>query len=514
MCIVSLLLDQLISHRQPDDHIAIESLTLTGEGCLVTYGELRPKIIAMTHLLYAKGIGKSRGQRVIIMAPDCAEMVIAYLAVMAFGATAVAVNYRLTKAEIEAIIVDAKPSHIIVDNEFRPSLPATKVQKISLDLLWQNLGKVKKTDPFSIYEFGPERYFWVYSSGTTGKPKAVVHSFSDIYQSSAHLQNNLLVTPQDRIFVTSKCFFAYALGISIFGALRLGATVILMREWPSDQYLRSVIYWERPTIIFSVPTLYRRMIYYPSPFFESVRVFVSAGERLPTVIQENCIEQLGKPILDSFGTSESLFMIFGGSVTPDGGFDWRPNSCGKPIKGVKVKLLPLTGESAQDFVAPDHVEIGILSVKMGSLFSHYWGQPEATERVLQDGWFTTGDVFSRDSDGYYYHHGRADDLLRLNGHWVAPAEIEFHALNISGIQDAAVVGCESPDGLMRPVLFIDFTSPIRGAALTKLMTDQLKPHLAEWKIPREVIVLPSLPRTATGKVKRNELREIYNSVHI
>jgi benzoate-CoA ligase len=251
-------------------------------------------------------------------------------------------------------------------------------------------------------------------------------------------------------------------------------------------------------VLYSVPSLYRKMLGAGDVdrAFASVRRYVSAGERLPPPLFERWREAIGAPIAEGIGTSETMFLFLANPPAHA-----RPGSAGVPTPGSRVRVR-LEGESG---VIDEPGETGVLWVRMDSLAAGYWNRPEATAAAFRDGWFRTGDEFRFERDGYWFHEGRADDMLKVAGQWVNPAEIEDCVLASRLCGEAALVGAPDADGLARTVLFV---ADVAQADLEAALRDHLARHLARHKCPREVRFLDALPRTATGKVQRYRLREM------
>ncbi|MBI5909484.1 MAG: AMP-binding protein, partial [Betaproteobacteria bacterium] len=223
---------------------------------------------------------------------------------------------------------------------------------------------------------------------------------------------------------------------------------------------------------------------------------LSAGESLPESLYQRWRETTGAPIVEGIGATETIFMVVGG--TPD---DHRPGATGKPLPYVEVRLLDVGDQPVTAADSP-----GVLWVKMGSLCRGYWQQTDKTEIAFRDGWFRAGDVFTVDRDGWWYHQGRADDLLKISGQWVSPAEIEECAQAVPGISEAIVVGAQDEDGLVRLTMFL--VAPNGGDnTLQEKVKEKLLGTLSRYKCPRRIVFLDSIPRTATGKARRFRLRE-------
>jgi benzoate-CoA ligase len=341
----------------------------------------------------------------------------------------------------------------------------------------------------------------MYSSGTTGKPKGVVHTQRTALCGRAVYDELMDVAPGDRVFCSSKLFFAYALGTLMFATLQLGATAILFPGWPDAVTVAEVIAHHRPTLVLSVPTFYRNMLragVAAQPAFKNVRYFMSAGEKLPLSLFEQWRDQTGRPILDGIGATETCFLFI--SNRPE---RMKPGTCGVPTPGTEAKLI---GEDGKLVTEPD--KPGVLWVKLPCVAKGYWKLDPLTARVFQDGWYCTNDMFTFDAQGFYEYQGRADDMLKISGQWVSPAEIEEHVLRHPDVSEAAVVGVPNDDGLVRLALFVVAPRVADRLSFEKDLQDGLVASLSIYKCPRRVFYVETMPVTATGKLQRYALRQI------
>ena len=478
----------------------------------VTYGELEAMVNRTGNAMKAHGVG--RGERVLFLMDDSPEMVAGYLGAMRIGAVAVALNVRLAPRDVRYVIEDSACRLLFVDAEF-----AHLYQEIAGELADppqvvvrgapQRIGMALddfvagQPDTLASEPAAPEDIaFWVYSSGTTGRPKAVMHSHGCVLIADRMEAEYFGVRPGDRIFATSKMFFGWALGHSMMGGLRCGATVIVAAGWPDPVRMIEVVDTHRPTLFFSTPVMYRNLLREgvgTSEGFRNVRHFLSAGEKLPETLYQSWLEATGKPLIDGIGASETIFLF----LVNDAGAQ-RPGSCGKPVPWAEVRLVD---EAGADVVEPDVP--GQIAIRTPSQFRGYWNLPEQTAKSLRDGWYFPGDMFSFDRDGYWYHNGRADDMLKISGQWVSPSEIEGCAMTAPGIAEAVVVGVPQEDGLTRLVLVAVPKDP--SASQSRLSTqvqDTLMANLSIYKCPRTVRFVDELPRTATGKIQKFRLREL------
>jgi benzoate-CoA ligase family protein len=344
--------------------------------------------------------------------------------------------------------------------------------------------------------------FFLYTSGSGGKPKGAVHRHQDMMYTSRGFAHGVLgVRPDDRMFSVSKLFFAYGLGNGMYFPFSIGAATILDPERPKAERAAAMIAKYRPTIFFSVPTFYAALLRETerglSPDFSSVRLAVSAGETLPAEIFERFRKRFGLEILDGIGSTEMLHMFLSSRVGMA-----KAGSCGIEVPGCEAKILDDSGN------AVSNGELGNLWVKGGSAFAEYWKLPELTARTKQGDWVATNDKFTRDPDGYYHYRGRADDMMKVSGMWVSPGEVENALLGHPSVAEAAVVAHSNPDGLLFPAAYVVLGQGIQGNAnLGSEIRNWLHERLLGYKCPQEIHFLAELPKTATGKIQRFRLRD-------
>jgi len=479
---------------------------LAGDAVL-SYKDLAREIGRVGGALRAAGIAP--GDRVLMVMADSPGLVTAFFAVVTIGAVAIALNTRSTAREIghaigdsgcAALITDA-PHHALaragVAAAARP--PALVVD--DLDAFAAAAPPVAPGAPQAVGLSDPA--FMIYTSGTTGPAKAVVHRHGGVAIGDLHLRHSFGVGPGDRVFSTSKLFFAFALGHSLIGALKCGATIILHEAWPEAEGVALVIERHQPTVLLSVPTLYRNLLRAGVAGRLSVRRirhFVSAGERLPESLFAEWQAATGQPILEGIGTSETVFLGIGNTPTA-----YRMGSSGRPLPWARVRLV---GDDDKPVREPG--QTGILWLKMDSVATGYWNQPEKTARAFRRGWYCTGDVFSVDAEGWWHHHGRGDDMLKISGQWVSPTEIEEHAMKLPGIAEVAAVGVLNEDGLVRLGLAV-----VRAdqAPEPEILESNLRQHferaLSIYKCPRRIRFVDEIPRTVTGKLQRFRVRDLF-----
>lgn len=456
-----------------------------------------------------RALGAKPGDRVVLMMRDSPEFAAAWLGALHCGAVAVAVSTRLTEAEFRHVCRDSDARVVLVEDVFakaRPDLASEFAVEGTLAVsgdaggarAWDALleGPGATPAPFSASPDDPA--FWLYSSGTTGLPKGIVHTHRSVLPVGQAQRDVVGLVPGETVIATSKLFFAYALEHGLLGPLATGACSVLEPDWPDAERVLENVVRHRPAAFFSVPTLYRRLLALGEARlapFRKVRGFVAAGERLPPDLVRRWREATGGEILSLYGMSETFCAAI---VTPRGTSTGART--GLPLRGVDVRL------SAPDGTAVPEGEPGILWIRHPGLAQGYANRPEQTTAQFRDGWFCTKDMFATDAEGFYCHQGRADELVKISGQWVQPGELEEAVAGAPGIVDAACVPVVDEEGFDRLALFIAAHGD-PGAALAAA-TRRCEERLPRNKRPQWVRAVADLPRTATGKVQRFLLREL------
>ncbi len=343
--------------------------------------------------------------------------------------------------------------------------------------------------------------FWLYSSGSTGFPKGAVHLHHGmVVCTETYAKQVLGMRETDRVFSAAKLFFAYGLGNAGYFPMGVGAESVLYPHRATPEAVFEVITRHRPTIFFGVPTLYAGMLAVKGAErrfdLTSLRLCVSAGEALPAEIYTRWRERFGTEIIDGIGTTEVLHVFL--SNRPGAA---RPGSSGLPVPGYEAIIVDDAGHPVPQG------EIGNLRVKGDSTMALYWNKYEKTRDTLYGHWIQTGDKYYQDRDGYFWYCGRADDMLKVGGIWVSPVEVEATLVGHPAVLEAAVVGQEDSDRLVKPKAFVVLKEPASASpALADELKAFVKDRIAPYKYPRWIEFVSELPKTATGKIQRFKLR--------
>ena len=359
----------------------------------------------------------------------------------------------------------------------------------------------KATSSFQPYEAqGTDVCFWLYSSGSTGRPKAAVHLQGSLAATARLFAQAVLgISQKDVIYSAARLSFAYGLGNSLSFPLYAAATSILTGQRPSPEVVNRMLREREITVFFGIPTLFASLLQSPGlPRHEehNLRFCVSAGEALPESLGRIWKERTGVEIVDGIGSTEMLHIFI--SNTPG---RVAYGTSGRPTPGYQVKLLDENGDPVQTG------GIGDLWVSGPTCCGGYWNQPEKSLNTFANGWMRTGDKFRETQEGNYVHCGRSDDMLKVGGLWVSPVEVESALNRHAAVLEAAVIGHEDEQGLVKPKAFVVLKPGYEGSAL---LEEQLKHFakslLAPYKYPRSIEFVSELPRTVTGKVQRYRLR--------
>jgi benzoate-CoA ligase len=345
--------------------------------------------------------------------------------------------------------------------------------------------------------------FWLYSSGSTGAPKGTIHAHGSLIQTAELYARPILgIREDDVVFSAPKLFFAYGLGNALTFPLAVGATAVLMAERPTPDAVFARLRRHRATIFCGVPTLYASMLSAALPARNEMglRVCVSAGESLPREIGERWNRHFGVDILDGIGSTEMLHIFL--SNRPG---DVRYGTTGLPVPGYELRLIDDDGRPVP------RGQIGELQIAGATCALSYWNNREKTRQTFQGAWTRSGDKFYVDESGHYVYAGRSDDMLKVSGMYVSPAEVESALITHQSVLEAAVIGEQDQDGLTRPFACVVLQQTVTP---DPAMAEQLKQHvkslLAPHKCPRWIEFLPELPKTATGKIQRFKLRALHS----
>jgi acyl-coenzyme A synthetase/AMP-(fatty) acid ligase len=461
----------------------------------LSYGELRAAVERAAGAWRARGL--EPGERVLIFAPDSIAWIIAYLGTIWAGGVAVGLNSRLFERELSIVLAESGARFIWCNESSRAVLErllanVANPPQLVIDAGWSaDLAAANTVPAAELAEDAPA--LWVYTSGTTGVPKAVMHAQRSVIGGADFARDILGLGARDRIYASSKLFFAYSLGNSLWAGLRLGAAVILDSEWPTAERVAEVVERHRPTVLFSVPTLYLKMLQTGVAArlaAAGVRRFVSAGEALPAAVRRGWRDATGVAPVSGYGASETVVLAF---------YCDDDSALLKPSPRLEYRIRE-GGEGA----APRRLWLRHPSVALG-----YWQRPDAERDSFTDGWFSPGDLFRRHDDGTLEFCGRDDDMLKISGQWVSILDVEQALLAASAgcVEGLAAVGIDNAEGLASIALFAVAAQGQETQARERI--DAGIAALPKLKRPRLVKWVNELPLSATGKLQRRKLKEQY-----
>ncbi len=481
-----------------------------------TYADLQVQIWRAQHALAELGVGP--GERVVMIVNDEPAFHAWFLGALRSGIVPVPLSTMLTSGDLAAIVADAAASVVVVSAEHAPHLGAiaerapTVRHAVVLDPAGfpapgpPTLGSVAhhswcafddRREAAVAATTADSPAFWLYSSGTTGKPKGVIHLHGGPEATARTFARTVLgIGPDDRCLSVAKLFFAYGLGNSLTFPLWAGASAVLNPARPTPAGVTELLQSCRPTLFFTSPGFAAALLDadVAPEAFASVRLSTSAGEALPAELHRRFTARYRHPMVDGIGTTEALHMFLSNHVGAE-----RSGTSGTPVAGYEVLLRDDAGEEVTTAETP-----GYLHVRGASLASGYWQRPEATAAAFRDGWLRTGDVYVRSADGYWTFLGRNNDMIKAGGIWVSPNEVEGVLVEHDDVLEAAVVGGRDPHGLEVVVAFLVARS---GCVIDPTAIEtHCRARMAAFKRPRRIEVVDELPKTATGKIKRFELR--------
>lgn len=496
------LINELLLHPIKEGYS--DCIVLIDKNKNYTYQELLEQVQACANTNYF--LKYSQGTIVSCMLPDSIETVIVFLALIYRGLVPCILNVDLVLDNYSEYINDANCSCIIATASLLPEL-IHKTKHLDIDyinceeLFFTKLNRLLlKQLKLTINEIA----FCLYTSGTTGSPALVLHRHQDpIIMNKNYGQIILGLCESDVIFTTSRMYFAYGLNALFFALLNKARLIIPEQNIVTPELICQKVVEYKPSIFFSVPTIYKRLLkIIPKKFGKDFfRLCISAGENLPLSIFNAWKQQTGFSILDGIGTTEVLSTFI--SNRPE---DFKPGSTGYPVPGFKTKLVNV--ETNQ---LTKQGDTGVLMVKGETYVTYYPNNQIESKQRFIDGWFKTNDLFSTDLDGFYFYHGRANDLLKVSGIWIYPYRIEQILVTHSAVNEAIVIGFQEADGLMRLVAYVVLRpNYIANEQLTTELKVWCKKHGAKHEYPHFVCYVEMIPKTSSGKSKRLLLTQQYS----
>ena len=490
----------------------------------VTYQQLLENTNRVGNALLALGVRPE--ERVLLLLLDTPEFLYSFFGAIKIGAVAVPVNTQAKPQDYEYILNDCRARVAIISEPLLPhlqSIPKEKlrylqeivVSEVKQDLpaqarpahahhSLQNLMVTASAKLEAAHTSKDEPAFWLYSSGSTGASKGCVHLHHDmVVCCELYAKGILQMKESDRCFSVARLFFAYGLGNAGYFPLGCGATTILSPERPTPTSIYADIERYRPTLFFSVPTNFAALLAHHREDgrefdLSSVRHAISAGESLPAPLFHRFKERFGVEILDSLGSTETLQMVIANRPG-----EAKPGSSGKIIPGYEAKIVDEQGNA----VAPK--EIGDLLIKGDSTCSGYWNKHEKTKETFVGNWFRTGDKYFQDEEGYFWYAGRSNDVFKVHGLWLSPAEVESALITHPAVREAAVVARVDADGLTKAAAFVVLSpAALPSDQLANELQEMVGKKIGGYKRPHWIEFLPEIPKTATGKLQRFKLREL------
>jgi 4-hydroxybenzoate-CoA ligase len=487
----------------------------------LTYGDLQKGSLSLAAAL--KNLGLQSEERLAVLLYDTVDFPIAFWGGVRAGVVVLPLNTLLTPEQYAYILDDSRASAIVA------AAPLAKALLPILDRLPRlrtvilvNAGADERAAfagratydfadllageapaPFTAPTLSDEVAFWMYTSGSTGEPKGVKHVHTTMMAAARLMGQSVIgIREDDVVFSAAKLFFSYGMGNAMAFPMSVGATSVLLPQRPTPDGVFEVIRRHQPTIFYGVPTLYASLLAHKDMRrgvgSDRLRLAVSAGEALPRHLGERWRDVCGVDVLDGIGSTE-MFQTFlsnqPGAV--------RYGTTGKAVPGYELNLVDEHDNDVADG------EIGELIVRGPTAGEGYWNQRHKSRRTFAGEWTYTGDKFFRDADGYFHYCGRTDDMFKVSGMWVSPFEVEAALASHEAVLEAAVIGKEDSDGLVKPKAFIVLRNGYEADEnLIETLRGHVKASAGLWKYPRWIDIRPDLPRTATGKIQRFKLREL------
>ena len=498
-----------------------DKIAFTDPQRTLRYGELQAATCRFGRGL--RTLGLRQESRIVLILLDTVDFPIAFWGAIRAGIIPVPLNTLLTPEQYAYMLEDSRAEAVLI------SAPLMQALAPILDRLTHLRGAIvagadagsalPKLGRLETHRFAdilargtPELWtaptmsdevaFWLYSSGSTGAPKGAKHVHTSLMATARLYGQGILgFCADDVVFSVAKLYFAYGLGNSMTFPMSVGASTVLLPDRPTPKSVLEIMRRHSPTLLFGAPTFYGAMLadgeIGRGAGSDRLRLCVSAGEALPPNFSERWREVVGTEILDGIGSTEMLHIFV--SNRPG---EIRFGTTGKPVPGYEAKIVDEDGRE----LGPG--EIGELVIRGPSAAEGYWNQRAKSQRTFAGEWTHTGDKYIRDEDGFYRCCGRTDDMFKVSGNWVSPFEVEAALISHEAVLEAAVIGKEDQDGLVKPKAFIVLKGGYKAdEGLFEALKSHVKQHAGLWKYPRWFEVRTELPKTATGKIQRFKLRE-------
>jgi long-chain acyl-CoA synthetase len=505
-----------------------------------SFEELRVQSLAVSHQLH-KEFGVKRGDRIGLWLKNCPDFIPSFFGILHAGAVVVPINNFLKPQEMNFILADAGIDVLVPDSELgaqfpalaaaRPGLRIFQVEAIPQSTDYGSESRVQSPEstvgashtspsvgrilpvlveeskqtplpnslPFRGREGAPgeqELAVIIYTSGTTGRPKGAMLSHGNLLHNVESCRIVLQTVEADRFAVLLPLFHSYMLTVGMLLPLLVGGSIVLVRSLHPPRNVLQEIIQRQATILPAIPPFYRNLVSAPIPVPLPLRMCISGSAPLPAQVLKEFEAKFQIPLIEGYGLSEAS------PVVTKNPLDGRRKigSIGLPIAHVEVSIQD---EAGRELAAN---EIGELCVRGGNVMQGYWQQPEETAKAMRGAWLLTGDIGYRDADGYYFITDRKKDMLLVNGINVYPREIEEILYQFPGVKEAAVIGKADHRKGEQPIAFVAATEGVELEE--KELQRFVRQRLADYKVPRKVVLLPALPRNATGKILKTALREV------
>ena len=499
-----------------DSHIAAgrgaKPAILCGERT-VTYGGLCDGVNRFGNVL--KALGVRMEERVAILLHDTPEFAFAFFGTMKMGAVSVPLNTLLGPADYQYLLNDSRARILVVHAALLDRITGIRPHLRYLQHVFVAGGESEGCSNLetALAAASPtleaadtskdDTAFWLYSSGTTGFPKGAIHLHHDmIVEADLYARQTIGLAEGDVSFSVAKLFFAYGLGNGLYFPLRVGGTTVLLPDRPTPDKVFETLDRYRPTVFYSVPTSFAQLLHTAEKTGRTrlgrARMCISAGEPLPKPIFEKWRDRFGVEILDGIGSTEILHIFI--SNRPG---QAKAGSTGMVVPGYEARIVDDHGRDVPVG------EVGNLLIKGDSIAAGYWNKHEYTKQTFLGEWINTHDKFRVDTDGYFWYAGRSDDLMKVSGMAVWPTDVEALLQAHPAVLESGVAAATDEEGLTKPYAYVVLKDGRQDSPeLAKELQEFVKKNAAPYKYPRWVEFVDALPKTATGKIKRYQLRQM------